>query len=296
MRTAVSWIIWCTVGASAAAAETVTFTLNPELGKEMRAVSTTTVAVFGDAAHPQPAHREERRGAQRLLMAGSGGQYALTMRVDSLAVTVNGEAQPVTAEGLLQQHPVSLVFDAQGRLSGLQGVEALAAALAPAGGSREQLEASLRRAWVTGVGGRVWARLAGQEAAIGKTWERRDTLDVAAVDWATVPVRGVWTYLGPETPGAADRARLQYDYTSDTVPLSDDGVPVAQAWLAARVPALAGVRWQSVQVDNQGELIVAPTSLTCYRWDDLTRLTIAAADPALPAARIEVSVTMRLAE
>jgi hypothetical protein len=296
MRIAGYLIVGCTVAAVAAAAQTLTFQLNPVSDTAQRVEFMTVITVTGDPAASEATYREERHQALRLMVEPADGGFLLTTAWEALKTTVNGTPRPGTLESAFGQHPVGYRFNAQGELTGLQGVGALTAALASGGLTAEAAEAFLRRGWTTGIGGRVWTRLAGQEGTLGKTWTRRDTLEVAGVEWAVLPTRGVWTHLGTDMLGAGDRAKLQYDYTSDTVTLSGAGAEAARGWLAARVPALAGVRWQSVQLDNQGEVVVSPTTLACYRWDDQTQMTIAADDAGRPPARVDVRMTMRLLE
>lgn len=290
------WSVWCWWCAGAvAAAEGVTFQLNPPTGQDVPVRSSAVITVLGDAPKAPPRYAEQSEALGTMLVSGSGNTRWLTHRITQSTLTVNGQPRADQVAAALVGQSVGYAFDAQGALTAIRGLEALAMqmkqSLGPGAPGKEQLAPFCQRSWDAGFG-RFWGRLAGRTVEPGVSWKDEGTISLQQVGLPVLPAAGTWTFLGLESPSGG-RARVQFVYTAEPAPLGAAEATFRQ-WLIPRVPALTNQVWTAARATERCEILIDPATLLGGELACRTSLWVESASPTPVMLQIDTVGTTRI--
>jgi hypothetical protein len=296
MKRAVWACLLAMVWATLVRAEEITFTVNPSAVVEQRLKARFLITVAGERASEPPVYQQVRDQELRLLVTPEAAGWQLRLQPVSSRLTINGVVQPDPSYELFAKFPLGFVFNAQGVLEQIQGLEGLLAAFQnPSAGTtlpKDYLEGSCRQIWNEGVGGKIIGRLAGQRVSADEAWERVDDIGALEIGITAPQARGRWMVVPAARTRPGEPVRVSYSYRSDDHPLEETQARAAAGWLAPRLPQLAEATWTSLRAVNVGEAVVQPATLNCTEWRDLTQLTLLSAAPVPRMIQVEIQVAL----
>jgi len=279
-----------------AAAEAVTFQLNPPTGQDVPVRSSMVITVLGDAPKAPPRYVEQSEQLGTVLVSGSGNKRWLTHRITQSTLTVNGQPRADQVAEALVGQSVGYAFDAQGALTAIRGLEALAIQMKQSLGAgapgKEQLAPFYQRSWDQGFG-RFWGRLAGRTVEPGVSWKDEGAISLLQqVGLPVLPAAGTWTFLGLESPSGG-RARVQFVYTTEPTPLGA-AEAVFRQWLIPRVPALTNQVWTAARAEERCEILIDPATLLSSELACRTALRVEGVSPVPITLQLDIVGTTRI--
>jgi len=261
--------------------------LRPLLDQECRSVFHLTISVHDNESATPARYQEDHDIEASQVFTRRWGGYWMTSRWTRVMSSVNGG--PPSRDQFLEVFlglPRRYGFDRHGRLLEIRGLEALAAQLPEFLGAStpttEQLDRFFRVRW-DAWNGTFWGALADRALSPQTSWERTTARPMYNPPIGRIPLNERWELVeGPEA--RSDRcARVGYRLTSQTIPLSVEGSravslisapdPLA-AWVAERVPRLAGAHWATGTWQVNGEAIIEPKTLMFTEWRHQERIVL----------------------
>jgi len=243
-----------------------------------------------------PRYTETNESVWSMRVTQDAGQRWLTHRLLNTTLRVQGVQTEEPQAKALVGEAFSVAFGDRGQFIDLRGIEETLKKLRTVMGDKapqeEQLTAFYRVQWMAGFGW-MWSHLAGQASVPGVSWDQSDAAYVILGPWVGHSLaKGRWLLLGQVTPAADSPARVEFSYSTETVPLGE-GAKAIKQWLRKRIPSLADRSWSSVKWEDKGVVLVDPLTLMISEGAQLQRVSVETEAPASETLRVDITTALK---